>query len=188
MTQAKFDLEITREDTVYGIIQGNETVVFIKAGAGGSHVGYEKKYLKMASAIHEKDGSTVICASNPSDEQSKKWDSTLIKEVTSTFTAIPVLKFIGTSRGAYLGLTHLCEELPFSKMLLINMPLMLNFHKSKAALKNKQPTFVYGELDPSAPYIPFLKNHSTAVVTIPSADHNFTDMQEEFLALIEYIL
>ena len=49
----------------YGIIFGNEKIVFIKAGAGGDYRGYRDKYLKMAIRAHKRMGATVICASNP---------------------------------------------------------------------------------------------------------------------------
>jgi aspartyl aminopeptidase len=55
-----FDIVITKEEIEYGIIRGNETIVFIKAGAGGSYRGYDDKYLKMAIELHKKDGSTVV--------------------------------------------------------------------------------------------------------------------------------
>ena len=53
------------EKIEYEVIFGNEKMVFIKAGAGGSARGYENKYLRMARRIHERIGATVICASNP---------------------------------------------------------------------------------------------------------------------------
>ena len=49
----------------YGILHGNEEIVFIKVGADGSIRGYQDKYLKMAHRVHERLGATVICASNP---------------------------------------------------------------------------------------------------------------------------
>ena len=51
----------------YGIIKGNGTIVFIKAGQDGSMYGYQNKYLKIADNINKKFGYTVICSSNPFD-------------------------------------------------------------------------------------------------------------------------
>ncbi len=170
----------------YGIVFGNNDIVFIKSGAGGSHIGYENKYLKMAKKIHDKDGATVICASNPSDELSLKYDEEIIAEFIKNLKASSV-KFIGASRGAYLGLTYLSEKIDFSKLLLINMPLMLNFHKSTKALYGKNVTFVYGQLDPSASYIPFLKRYCEDIVIISEADHQFRNMTEVFVDLVKFI-
>ena len=44
--------------------------VFIKIGAGGSHIRYVNKYVRMAHAMHERDKLTILVASNPSDELS----------------------------------------------------------------------------------------------------------------------
>ena len=49
----------------YGIIKGNNTVFFTKAGANGSMRGYEDKYLVMGVQLHNKYGYTVVCSSNP---------------------------------------------------------------------------------------------------------------------------
>ena len=52
----------------YGLVHGNEKIVFIKTGADGNIRGYQDKYLKMAHRVHERLGATVICASNPDIE------------------------------------------------------------------------------------------------------------------------
>ena len=182
-----FDEVIKKEEIEYGIVRGNENIVFLKAGAGGSFRGYGNKYLQMAKTLHERDGATVICASNPTDALSLKHDETVLSEVVNELAKSPVLKFIGVSRGAYLGIVHLSERFKFEKLLLINMPLMLNFHKTTKHLKDKNVTFVFGSKDPSAPYIPFLKGYCDDVVMIEGADHKFTDMIGEFIDLIKLI-
>ena len=182
-----FDAVITKEEIEYGIIRGNETIVFIKAGAGGRYRGYDDKYLKMAIVLHKKVGSTVVCASNPTDELSIKYDEAILRELINEETKTPVLKFVGISRGAYLGIVHLSECFRFEKLMLINMPLMLNFHKTTKHLKGKNATFVFGTKDPSVPYVPFLKRYCDDVVMIEGADHKFTDMIGEFIELVKLI-
>ena len=102
------------EEIDYRIILGNEKIVFIKAGAGGSACGFENKYLRMAERIHKNLGCTVICASNPDvphsdiDEKEIRW---LIFEMElSGFE----LYFIGTSDGAYHNLS-LAKRFPETK-------------------------------------------------------------------------
>ena len=51
--KVKFDVEINKKfsDNIiinYGIVNGNNTIVFIKAGQDGSLYGYQDKYIKMA--------------------------------------------------------------------------------------------------------------------------------------------
>ena len=44
----------------YGYIRGNDKVVCIKAGRGGNHLGYEKKYVRIAERLNSLFGCTVI--------------------------------------------------------------------------------------------------------------------------------
>ena len=53
----------------YGVVFGNEKIVFIKTGAYGRIGGSNNKYLKMAQRLHERLGATVICSSNPFIEE-----------------------------------------------------------------------------------------------------------------------
>ena len=52
MHDLKFDKEIhsnfNDEIIDYGIVEGNNIIVFIKAGQDGSLYGYQNKYIKMA--------------------------------------------------------------------------------------------------------------------------------------------
>ena len=61
--------EFSGEKFNYHFVIGNEKIVFIKAGAGGSERGYEDKYIKLAERINEGTGATVITASNPIEKQ-----------------------------------------------------------------------------------------------------------------------
>lgn len=54
-----------KEPVDYGIMDDDNTVLFIKSGNGGSHRGYEDKYLRLADRVNQEHGYTVICASNP---------------------------------------------------------------------------------------------------------------------------
>ena len=58
MTPLKYDevliKKIRYEKIKYGILYGNEKIVFIKAGADGSIRGYQDKYLKIAHCVHDR--------------------------------------------------------------------------------------------------------------------------------------
>jgi hypothetical protein len=78
-------------------------------------------------------------------------------------------------------------------MVLVNMPLMMNFHKIKEALSraDTEIRFVYGEKDPSISYVPFLRNAGqkegnlarVEILTVKGADHNFAGMTDAFMEL-----
>ncbi len=106
------------EDTVdYGFIFGNNKFVFIKVGAGGSILGYQDKYLRMAHRVHERLGATVICSSNyvkrlDMDRRAIEWCARQLKlkEVE--------LYFVGTSDGADQCIS-LSRNAPTRKLLCI---------------------------------------------------------------------
>ena len=65
---------------------------------------------------------------------------------------------------------------------------MINFHKTKKYIESiteRNILLLYGERDPSFPYLPFIKNKQLSGVeikTTPNADHNFTNMCDEFIS------
>lgn len=86
----RFDTEKTviKEDGLkieYGLIHGNNRgchhVVITKAGAGGSYIGYEEKYLKIARRHRDSHGCTVLCLSNYASDSFEHGDVTVIREL-----------------------------------------------------------------------------------------------------------
>ena len=183
------------EDIVidYGIVEGNQTILFIKAGQNGNIYGFDNKYLRIALAMHEQFGFTVITSSNPFNGQNPLDQAFEVIEAyceTKGFSSYEV-RYMGHSNGALIGFTwgHLYPQI--RKMLLINGPLMVNWHRSKAGLSkinDKAVTFVYAEKDPSAFFVGHLhklakENPLLDVVTIDDADHNFAEHMDVFLQL-----
>ena len=60
-----FDFQVTELGIEYGVILGNEKIVFIKCGLLGSLRGYHDKYLKVAKELNKEYGYTVVCSTNP---------------------------------------------------------------------------------------------------------------------------
>ena len=178
----RFDVEktVTKEDGLkigYGLIHGNSRIVIIKAGAGGDHIGYEEKYLKMARLLR--------------DDSFERGDVAVIQALIAEMGGEVELYYIGNSKGSTQGLLMATKYFAFRRMVLVNMPLMLNFHRIKEALTraDTEIRFVYGEGDPSISYVPFLRNASakegslarTEIVTVDGADHNFAGMTDVFI-------
>ena len=181
------------ESLVYGCIRGNEKIVFIKAGLGGDHIGYENKYMRIACSLYEKYGCTVISVSNPNEKQ---WgvedDAAILNAVIQSYALkSPELYLFGASNGCTKGLT-LANKIVFRRMVLVNMPLTINFHRTKKLLFGIPETeviAVYGEKDMTYPYAPLLegKRSGLSVVRIQGADHQFIGMTDEFVALAEML-
>ena len=197
-----FDLTntVVRPDglkTEYGLIHGNNRgchrVVIIKAGAGGSYIGYEEKYLKIARWLYETHGCTVLCLSNYASDSFERGDVTVIRELLAGMGGEIQLYYVGNSNGSTQGLLDATQYFDFRRMVLVNMPLMMNFHKIKEALTraDTEIRFVYGEKDPSISYVPFLRNAGqkegnlarVEIVTVKGADHNFAGMTDAFMEL-----
>lgn len=179
---------------VYGIVEGDENIVFIKPGLGSDYLGYENKYLTMAHQLHNRFGYSVIASSNPYDNQSHIDDDKRIVEqfISENGFSTPRLFFFGHSNGGIKGLELTNSGLRFAKMVLVNMPLMINFHKTKRYIKEIPETrilAVYGEHDPSFPYVPFIKGkfENLEVMEIEKADHTFDGMTKEFIELADYL-
>ena len=146
-------------DVEYGCILGSSQIVYIKAGMGGSYLGYEDKYLKIAHRLNDKYCCSVICVSNPVPLPVVVDQMILGECIKKHDIHNHEMFFFGHSNGSIKGLALTEVGVAFEKMILVNMPLMINFHKTKAylaAIPKTEIIAVYGELDPSFRYVPFL--------------------------------
>lgn len=182
------------EKIKYGIVHGSEKIVFIKTGADGNIRGYQDKYLKMVHRVHERLGATVICASNPDTERGHEdADRAMIESVAAEaeFASYEVY-FVGTSDGGYHNL-KLAKTIPQSvKFLGINASLnsVQDLTEKLQAIPDVQKLLVYGTKDEDyirEPALRALKCDNLEVITIEGADHDFTGMVEEFIALIDLL-
>ena len=178
----------------YGFFKGGGRIVFIKAGLGGSCFGDENKYLKMAAYLRDLYHCSVIVASNPNDGKDHTHaDRRIIEQfVADNGDRTPELLFFGNSNGGFKGLALAADGVYFRKMILVNMPLMINLHKTKRHIESILETevlAVYGERDPSYSYVPFIdgKYDNLHVLRIPGADHNFKGRLDEFLHLSDLL-
>lgn len=191
MSGMKKDFDKTAFDRKYGIVFGSNALVYIKTGNGGNIYGYENKYIRIARKIGNDFGYAVLVASNPVEDQCDLQD-----EINKAFDYFGIygtfhnIIFVGFSNGANIGAQqgYLIPEI--KRMLLINGPLMINFHKTKRGLSafgNNKIEMAYGEKDPSYKYVEMLNivdSKSLAVKTLAGIDHNFTNALPEFENLI----
>lgn len=181
------------EKIEYEVIFGNEKMVFIKAGAGGSARGYENKYLRMARRIHERIGATVICASNP-DAPHQELDEAKIREIAAEkgFSDFSV-SFIGTSDGAYQNLSLAQSFSEAVKIIGINTSYIdiSDLKEKLMALPDIFKVMIYGAEDEDAeevvPTLCEMECNKLEVKLVEGADHSFTGMVEEFIALADYL-
>ncbi|MBR4830359.1 MAG: alpha/beta hydrolase [Bacilli bacterium] len=183
----KFNKEIID----YGIIKGNSNIFFIKAGQNGSLYGYNNKYLQIALNINKQYGSTVICSSNPFDGINPLEDA---MEVIDNYTKENNIKdyeiyYMGHSAGALIGVWFGTKYPKIKRLLLINAPLMYNYHKTKEGLENfnkEQIVLIYGSEDQSINYVGLLdliNNNKVKYFVINGQDHHFSKDTYDFKQL-----
>jgi alpha/beta superfamily hydrolase len=186
---------VTGEKINYGIVYGNEKIVFIKTGADGNIRGYQDKYPKMAHRVHQRLGATVICASNPDAEYAAQEvaDKAMIAKVAADCGfADYEIYFVGTSDGGYQNL-RLAQQMPQARKILgINTSLIdaddLAAHLKKLSCVEK--VLVYGTEDEAFQCIPALQAagcENLEIITVEGANHKFMGMVDEFIALIDFL-
>ena len=186
--------ELSGEKFNYHFVFGNEKIVFIKAGAGGSERGYEDKYIKMAERIHERTGATVITASNPIDPICEPPDAEEIRWVVKKLgLANFELYLVGVSDGAFLNL-ELAKRFPETvKWVGINASYtgISELEERLKELPSVSKLMIYGtkddDFDEVVPKLSEINCDDFVMEFIDGADHNFTGMLDEFVALADRI-
>ena len=199
MQELKFDKEIHSklEDIAiidYGIVEGNNIIVFIKAGQNGSLYGYQNKYIKMAKRLNKKYGCSVICSSNPFDGNNPLDNAMeVIEDYARKFDDYKIY-YLGYSNGALIGAWFGLKYPKIKRMVLVNGPLMYNLHKTKEgalSFKGESINFIYGEYDQSIGYVELLKsieNDKINVFVEEGQDHHFSKSKEDFQQIPEKYL
>ena len=199
MQELKFDKEIhSKFDDIaiidYGIVEGNDTIVFIKAGQNGSLYGYQNKYIKMAKRLNQKYECSVICSSNPFDGNNPLDNAMeVIEDYAKKFDDYKIY-YLGYSNGTLIGAWFGIKYPKIKRMALVNGPLMYNLYKTKEgalSFKGESINFIYGEYDQSIGYVELLKsieNDKIKVFIEEGQDHHFSKSEEDFQKIPEKYL
>ena len=182
MTKNDFDKIINANA---GYIHGSNKVLFIKTGQGGTIYGYENKYLDLAIEVNKKYGWSVFVSATITDnKETYEHDMQLLEQCLGT-TDYEIF-YLGVSKGGLIGIWHGANDIKIKRMVAINAPLMINFHGKTLpgvrTLGKDKLTMVYGSLDPSYKYVPFVDKHANVQI-IEGADHNLKNMDINLLQL-----
>ena len=175
----------------YGIIEGNNTIVFIKAGMEGSCYGYENKYVRIGRLLNEKHGCSIISSSNPLGLHT---DFAAEMDFVRNYTKQQNMEnfqvyFVGHSNGADLGIINAWQFPEIKKLVCINAPLIMNPHLLIQGIKEfsgEKMNLVYGSKDPSFDMVKLyseLESKKINFVRVKNADHNFTGNLDFFIEL-----
>ena len=175
----------------YGIINGNNTIIFIKPGMGGSCYGYENKYVRIGRLLHENHGCSIISSSNPLGYQTDfAAEMDFIRDYAKkqNHKGFQVY-YLGHSNGAALGIINACHFPEIKKLVCINAPLMTNPHLLIRGIKEfsgEKMFLVYGSKDPSFNMVKSYSEFESVkieFVRVRNADHNFTENLDFFIEL-----
>ena len=181
----KYDKVIGKQ---FGIIQGEKYLVFIKTGKGGSIEGFKNKYLNICDFLFKKYGYTFVVSANPKDSVCDLEEE--IKSVDKYVGDYKEIYFVGISNGASIGVAQCSKIERIRNAVLINAPLMINFHKIKEGaqkFRGDNMYFLYGEADPSFRYIEILnviKNTACKYKIIKGEGHEFS--KESLISELNY--
>ncbi len=182
---------IMQTDSLHiGCFIGSNKVLFIKTGQGGSIYGNDNKYLGFAIWVRETLGFSVFVSATTIDTaDSFLADMRAVEECLGSDDF--EMYYVGVSKGGLIGIWHGCNEPRIRRMLSINAPLMINYHgKTLPGVKKlgrEALTLIYGSLDPSYPYVPFVEKHAHVEI-IRGADHNLVGSPIAFSELVNTYL
>ena len=189
-----YDKIVENNNIVYGMINGNEKLLFIKVGNGGNIYGYENRYFGISRQIHDAYGCSVLVASNPVEMTIKDSIVQDLDFIKDNFQNIAEIVAFGHSNGGQMLVSYAYMYPIIKKVLATNVPLMINLHKTKEGIQKfagKKMHMVYGDKDPSFRYLALLNtcvSSKFSYSTVENANHDFYDMREEFMSFPERFL
>lgn len=196
MANANFDKAIRKtfqgSRVTYGFLRGSDTIVLIKNGAGGTCRAGKHKHLKMALRLRELHGYSVICASNPLDnEETYRLDKKVLADFAAEqgFASYRVY-LVGTSDGGDQILKLAMELHQTEKLLAINPSVvaLTDMAANLRRLPQVEKQIFYGTLDDEVALAPLLKAENIPnlqIDLIPGADHRFTGMVDTYITLAD---
>ena len=187
---ADFEKIVLDADVKIGCFLGSEKILFIKTGQGGTIYGYDNKYLSLAIRIREEYGFSVFVSETTVDnEETYKREMEIVNDIFENKSL--QIYYLGVSKGGLIGCWYGAKNPYVKRIMMVNAPLMLNFHsKTLPAIKSfgcEKILAVYGTLDPSYNYTPFIKNH-TILRVIEGANHNLVGSDVSLYDLVRDLI
>lgn len=182
----------------YGIIHGDNTIIYLKPGNRGTCFGYNNKYLKLANSIAEKYGYSVIISSNPKESKKDLEDDFRFIDDYAKRRKLGnyIIYFIGVSDGARSGAKVCFLHQNIKRVLLINGPLFIDFDKTIKGLlsfKGESLYLVYASEDPSFDFTHFVpemieENPVIRLTILKNQDHLLSKNNFDLFKLVDETL
>ena len=193
----EYDATLSYHGMNFGLMEGKAGLLIVKSGSGGSIYGKDNKYLRLSERIKSVYGASVIVSNNPleiSPAENMALTMTVAERYQKESVINPVYYF-GVSKGGQYAAMYAYQYKWVTKWLTLNMPLFINWHRSRQGLEqlsqSQQMFLLFGDHDPSYPYaeiVDSIKKENIKKIIVPNADHNFSASIEEFIKLPEQYL
>lgn len=197
MIYVEYDATLSYHGMNFGLMEGKAGLLIVKTGSGGSIYGKDNKYLRLSERMKSVYGASVIVSDNPLEiapTENMALTMAVVEHYQKESTINPVYYF-GVSKGGQYAAMFAYQYQWVTKWLALNMPLFINWHRSRQGLEHlsqsQQMFLLFGDHDPSYPYaeiVDALKKENIKKVIVPNADHNFSASVEEFITLPEKYL
>ena len=163
-----------------------DNVFLIFTGLGGSAEGLKNKYGRIREYVQKDYGFTVFVAQTPQDVWFQK-DAFFEEIVARAVQNRRQVYVMGVSAGANLALWYSARYPQIGRVLCVNPVLSLNLDLTLAGVRNfcgEKMAIVLGAKDSSAKWAKVIPRQKNIHINIlPCADHLFSGMLEEFIAL-----
>src|SRR5699024_9560670 len=141
MSERNTKIKYDKVDQQYGLMFGKSKLVFIKTGAAGSIYGYKNKYLELASKIQNERGYAVVVSANPVGSPLNLQEE--LEKASTYLIDVKEIILIGISRGGLLVLKPGYLNTKVSRILAINIPLAIIWHKTTTGIINLHSTTIH---------------------------------------------
>ena len=183
--QTDYDQILSAGTIHMGVVKGERGLLFVKTGQGSTIYGQEHKYLELALWAREVYGLSVLVSATDLDKREIfEAEMAMVEEVLPDREG-PIY-FLGVSKGGLITCWYGVDQPRIKRILTVNAPLMINFHNrtlpALRKLAEDQLVMVYGTLDPSYKYLPFLQGRARVQV-LEGADHNLVGSSATLLDL-----
>ncbi|MCQ2555836.1 MAG: dienelactone hydrolase family protein [Clostridia bacterium] len=168
----------------------------IFTGLGGDIHGYQNKYVKIAERAVENYNTNVFVVGVKSWQEIDTLVESTMQQINTYFVERGFKEFklyaMGVSAGATFAVAKAHNYASIKKVLAVNPVINICYNKLAYGMENSSVpiTFVFGDKDPSMPYLPILEEEikrkslkNTKIKIIKNADHQFVGMLNEFIDL-----
>ena len=193
----EYDVTLSYRGMNFDLMEEKTGLLIVGTRSVGSIYGKDNKYLRLSERIKSVYGVSVIVSDNPL-EISPAENMALTMTVAERYqkeSAINPVYYFGVSKGGQYAAMYAYQYKRVTKWFALNMPLFINWHRSRHGLEELSPSqqmfLLFGDHDPSYPYaeiVDALKNENIKKVIVSNADHNFSASVEEFITLPEKYL